>query len=152
MTRSACRLMAVSVVSILALGAMAGANEQKEKPFTPPMERPSGVRSRSVSMPARGLFEGERLSAAARQRLTELVVDAVGLQIEVALIVPTGPWRIDGSGKDERDLTPVRLNAVRSFLAERGLDPKHIYVESRVDDSVREPRLDVQVLGRPRHD
>ena len=108
--------------------------------------------TQTTSMPARGLFEGDRLSAAARQKLADLIVNAIGLQVEVALLVPTGPWNLDGSGKDERDLTPARLEAVKRFLAERGVDPKKIYVESRVHEKITEPRLDVQIVGRNRAD
>lgn len=108
--------------------------------------------TQTTSIPARGLFEGDRLSAAARQKLAELIVNAIGLQVEVALLVPTGPWNLDGSGKDERDLTPARLEAVKRFLTERGVDPKKIYVESRVNEKITEPRLDVQIVGRNRND
>ena len=66
--------------------------------------------------------------------------------------MPTGPWNLDGSGKDERDLTAARLEAVKRFLHDRGVDPKRIYVESRIDEKIREPRLDLQILGRPAND
>lgn len=112
----------------------------------------SDVQTQTTSIPARGLFEGDRLSAAARQKLAELIVNAIGLQVEVALLVPTGPWNVDGSGRDERDLTAARLEAVKRFLSERGVDPKKIYVESRVHDKIKEPRLDVQIVGRNRAD
>jgi OOP family OmpA-OmpF porin len=101
------------------------------------------------SLPARGLFQGDQLTDSARQRLTELILDAIGLQVDVALIVPTGPWNLDGSGKDERDLTPARLEAVKRFLTQRGVAPHRIYVESRIDAKLKEPRLDVQIVGRP---
>lgn len=113
-----------------------------------PAARGGEVQTKLTSLPARGLFEGDRLSAYAQQRLTELVINAIGLQVEVALIVPTGPWNLEGSGRDERDLTPARLEAVKRFLKERGVDPKKTYVESRIDDKLKEPRLDVQILGR----
>jgi len=38
---------------------------------------------------------------------------------------------------------------VRRFLAQRGVDPKHIFVESRVDEKLAEPRLDIQLVGTP---
>ena len=63
--------------------------------------------------------------------------------------MPTGPWQIDGSGKDERDLTEARLAAVRKFLSDRGVEAKRIFVESRIDAKLKEPRLDVQLIGRP---
>jgi OOP family OmpA-OmpF porin len=67
----------------------------------------------------------------------------------VALIVPTGPWNLDGGGSDERNLTPARLEAVKRFLTQRGVAPHRIYVESRIDAKLKEPRLDVQIVGRP---
>jgi OOP family OmpA-OmpF porin len=65
--------------------------------------------------------------------------------------VPTGPWKIDetGTATDERALTPARLEAVKRFLTERGIDAKKIYVESRIDEKLKEPRLDVQIVSRP---
>jgi OOP family OmpA-OmpF porin len=108
--------------------------------------------SRSTAIPAKGLFQGDQLSESARQRLTELIIEALGLDIEVALVVPTGPWQIDGSGDAERRLTPDRLESVRRFLAQRGVDPKRIYVESRVDAQLSEPRLVVELVGRPGRD
>jgi OOP family OmpA-OmpF porin len=110
------------------------------------------VEMRTASLPARGLFSGNELSAAARERLTELIVEAVGLQVEVALVVPTGPWQLDGSGVDERHLTPARLSAVKRFLQERGVDGRQIYVESRIEEQIAEPRLDVQISGRQASD
>jgi OOP family OmpA-OmpF porin len=112
----------------------------------------TGGVERSTSLPARGLFVGEQLSEYAKVRLTDFILNALGLQIEAALVVPTGPWNLDGSGKDERDLTPARLAAVKRFLQERGVDPKRIYVESRIDEKIKEPRLDLQILGRPAAD
>jgi len=104
--------------------------------------------TKTTSLPAKGLFVGDQLSAAARQKLTDLIVEAIGLQIQVALVVPTGPWQLEGGGPDERHLTPARLEAVKRFLAERGVDPQKVYVESRMDEKIQEPRLDVQVGGR----
>lgn len=135
------------IAATLLLAALAaGAQPAAQRPAA------NAPQTRTTSLPAHGLFEGDKLSASARQKLTELVIDALGLQVEVALVVPTGPWRIDGSGKDERDLTAARLAAVKNYLTERGLDPKRIYVESRVDDKIKEPRLDVQLVGRPDND
>jgi OOP family OmpA-OmpF porin len=104
--------------------------------------------NRSTAIPAKGLFVGDQLSDAAKQRLTDLVIDAIGLDVEVALVVPTGPWQIDGSGDVERRLTPARLESVRRYLSERGIDPKRIYVESRVDAKLKEPQLVVELVGR----
>lgn len=108
--------------------------------------------TRTVSLPARGLFRGDQLTDSAKNKLTELILDALGLQVEVALLVPVGPWQIDGSGQGERDLTPARLQALRKYLTDRGVEPHRIYVESRIDSKLTEPRLDVQLVGRPAND
>ena len=98
------------------------------------------------------LFVGDKLSDRARERLGELIVDASDLNVEVALLVPTGPWQIDGSGAGERDLTPARLQSLRRFLTERGVDPKRVFVESRIDEKIAEPQLTLQMVGRPAAD
>ncbi len=105
--------------------------------------------NRTTTLPAKGLFVGDQLSDTAKARLTDLVVDALGLDVEVALMVPMGPWVIDGGGHTDRDLNDKRLGALRKFLTERGIDPKRIFVESRIDAKIKEPRLDVQLIGRP---
>ena len=102
---------------------------------------------RTASLPAKGLFVGDQLSEAAKAKLSELVLEMLGMRIEVALIVPTGPWEIDGGTHADNDLTTARLNAVKRFLADRGVPPKHIFVESRIDAKAGGPRMDVQVLG-----
>ncbi len=107
------------------------------------------TKSKLTSLPARGLFKGDQLSDSAKSRLTDLIIDALGMDVQVALIVPTGPWQIDGGGSSERDLTPARLAALRKFLTERGVEPKRIFVESRTDAKVTEPRLDVELVGQP---
>lgn len=140
-------LAAISLLCI-ATGSPAAPGDQPVKPLPKAQLGSSTVEARSTSLPARGLFEGDRLSAKARQQLTDLIIDAVGLQVEIALLVPTGPWKIEDSGSDERALTPARLQALRSFLTERGIDPKKIVVESRIDAKLKEPRLDVQIYGR----
>lgn len=109
----------------------------------------SPYQTRTTSMPAKGLFIGDQLSPLAQQKLTDFIVDIVGQQIEVVLVVPRGPWKIDDSAKDERSLTPARLEAVKKFLRERGVEPKRIFVESRIDEKIKEPRLDVQSVTRP---
>ena len=43
----------------------------------------------------------------------------------------------------------IALEKARKFLTDRGVDPKRIFVESRTDAKVTEPRLDVQLVGRP---
>lgn len=103
---------------------------------------------RTTSLPGKGLFTGDQLSDQAKSRLTDLVIDALGLDVEVALVVPTGPWQLDGGGHTDRDLNEARLGALRKFLTDRGVDPRRIFVESRVDAKVKEPRLDVQLIGR----
>ncbi len=112
----------------------------------------SEVQERKTSLPASGLFVGDQLSAAAKDRLNALILEAVDIEVQVALVVPTGRWKIDGSGRDEHSLTPARLNAVKQFLRERGVDPSKIYVESRIDGSLSAPRLDLQMLGKPAND
>jgi OOP family OmpA-OmpF porin len=148
-------LLAVIVVVALLNGtaSLAAPGDQPVQPL-PPSARVADdkERVRSTTLPARGLFLGDRLSERAREQLTGLLVDASDLNVEVALVVPTGPWQIDGSGAGERDLTPARLQALRRFLTERGVDPKRVFVESRVDDKIAEPQLTVQMVGRPAAD
>jgi OmpA-OmpF porin, OOP family len=150
---SSIRLAVASVALGLSFGLQAAPGDQPVKPL--PGAQPSAaakgksnVLERKASLPAKGLFVGDQLSESAKARLTELILNALSLQVQVALVVPTGPWQLDGSGKDERDLTPARLNAVKRYLSERGVDPKAIVVESRVDEKIKEPRLDLQILGR----
>ena len=148
----------VAVAALLAIAAVSGVvhaapGDQRVTPLPPAASgaapaKKSPVVERAASLPAAGLFEGDQLSARGKAQLTDLILNALGLRIEVALVVPTGPWRLDGGGADERDLSPARLNAVKRFMAERGVDPDKIYVESRIDQSAREPRLDVQLMGR----
>jgi OOP family OmpA-OmpF porin len=107
------------------------------------------ISGRTLSLPATGLFQGDQLTDLTKSKLAELIVDAMGLDVAVALIVPTGPWHIDGAGHTERDLNAARLNALRKFLTDRGIEPQRIYVESRVDAKLKEPRLEMQLLGRP---
>jgi OOP family OmpA-OmpF porin len=117
---------------------------------TPPAAKDANKpQTRTSSLPAKGLFVGDQLSESAKKQLTDLVVDALGLDVEVALMVPTGPWVIDGGGHTDRDLNDKRLAALRKFLTERGIEAKRIFVESRVDAKIKEPRLDVQLIGRP---
>lgn len=104
---------------------------------------------RSNTLPAHGLFEGDRLSDAARARLDAILAEASDLDVEVALLVPAGPWRLDGQPGDERSLTPARLAALRQHLVQRGLSARRIYVESRIEPSATAPRLVVELVGRP---
>lgn len=138
---------------LLAAGFALAAGETPVKPLpAAATTAKTDTKVQTTSIPAKGLFEGDKLSALARQKLTDLVINAIGLQVEVALLVPTGPWKIEDTGSDERALTPARLAAVKKFLTERGVDPKRIFVESRVDEKVKEPRLDVQIVTKPAND
>jgi OOP family OmpA-OmpF porin len=141
-------LAAVLLAAALALPALAQA--PAAKPATPQAAKADNApKTRTASLPAKGLFVGDQLSDGAKKQLTDLVIDALGLDVEVALMVPTGPWVIDGAGHTERDLTDKRLAALRKFLTDRGIESKRIFVESRVDAKIKEPRLDVQLIGRP---
>lgn len=147
-------LLACAAAWLLPAGRLAAApGDQPVPPLPPAARRPDDpARVRSTMLPARGLFVGEQLSEAARTRLAELVAGAHDLRVEVALLVPTGPWQIDGSGDGERDLTPARLQAVRRFLGQRGIDPRRIFVESRIDAGLKEPQLTVQLAGQHAND
>jgi OOP family OmpA-OmpF porin len=132
--------------------AAAAKGDQPVKPvpaaaLAPPA--PGAIQSQLASLPAKGLFVGDQLSDAAKKKLAELVIDAIGRRVEVAFIVPTGPWNAEGGGTDERDLTPKRLEAVKRYMLDRGVPPRQLVVESRIDAKLREPRLDVQVVTRP---
>jgi len=146
-------LVVATLLLVTGLGAAQAAGETPVKPLPPGATTgKTDSKVQTTSIPAKGLFEGDKLSALARQKLTDLILNAIGLQVEVALLVPTGPWKIEDTGSDERALTPGRLAAVKKFLTERGVDPKRIFVESRVDEKIKEPRLDVQIVGKPAND
>ncbi len=112
----------------------------------------SRVTTRSTSIPAQGLFKGDQLSDATKSRLTDLMMEAIGSRIELALLVPTGPWQIDGAGQGDTQLNNARLQSLRRFLTDRGVDPNRVVVESRIDDKIKTPRLDVQLLTSPAND
>ncbi len=126
-----------------------------DKPVTP---LPAGKvaddksRLRKTSLPAKGLFVRDKLSEATKAKLTDLMLDSIGMRIEMALLVPTGNWKIDGAGKGDNNLNAARLQALRRFLTDRGVDPKKIFVESRVDPKIKVPRLDVQLVVTPSND
>jgi len=107
------------------------------------------ARTRNASLPAKGLFVRDQLSESTKAKLTELILGSIGMRIEVALLVPTGNWKIDGAGTSDRDLTAARLQSLRRFLTDRGVDPKKIFVESRIDPKIKTPRLDVQLVVSP---
>ena len=136
------------VLTAAALGLPAPAVAQTPAPAA----TTAPLKTRSTMLPSKGLFVGDQLSDAARARLTDFIIDAIGQQIEVALVVPHGAWNAEGSGKDERDLTPARLQSVRKFLGDRGVDARRIFVESRIDPNAREARLEIQTVSRPATD
>ena len=150
------RRLLVMMRSGLAAAVLAGGSPlwaaPGDKPVTP---LPAGKaaedksRQRNASIPAKGLFVGNQLSESTKAKLTELILDSIGMRIELALLVPTGPWKIDGAGKTDRDLNAARLQSLRRFLTDRGVDPKKIFVESRVDPKIKTPRLDVQLIVTP---
>lgn len=142
-------LLRTALVAATALLASAPAAAQTPKPAAAAPAQGIAIAPRTTSLPAKGLFKGDQLSDATKARLTELIMDALGLEVEVALMVPTGPWQIDGAGHTDRDLNEARLKALRSFLTDRGVESKRIFIESRVDAKISEPRLDIQLLGRP---
>lgn len=146
------KAVAVTLCAASILYAMPPAAAQSAKPAAAaPLASPAAnpIAPRTTSLPAKGLFKGDQLSDATKARLTDLIIDALGLDVEVALIVPTGPWQIDGAGHTERDLNEARLKALRTFLTDRGIEPKRVFVESRIDARITEPRLDIQLIGRP---
>ena len=154
--------LATALLALAAVGAPASAWAQSP-PRPAPGEQPVVAvpsrmvdqkdKSRTVSMPAKGLFKGDQLTDAAKVQLTDLIINALGLQVEVALLIPVGPWNIDGTGHaGERDLTPARLQALRKYLSDRGVEQNRIFVESRIDPKLKEPRLDVQLVGQPSND
>ena len=145
-------LLLASAIGLAGSGSLAAPGDKPVAPLPATKQGENAIPQRVASLPARGLFQGDQLSTSAKERLTELIVEALSLEIEVALVVPTGPWKIDDKGQNERDLTPARLAAVRKFLADRGVDPKRIFIESRIDPTIKEPRLDLQMLGRPAND
>jgi OOP family OmpA-OmpF porin len=152
------RSLATSV-GLLAAGLMLGTGPlwaaPGDQPVAPLPAAKAGddkSRTKSTSLPAKGLFVGDQLSDATKARLTELILDTIGMRIEVALLVPTGPWKIDGAGKGDKDLNAARLQALRRFLTDRGVDPKKIFIESRTDAKVKTPRLDVQLVTSPASD
>lgn len=108
--------------------------------------------TRNASIPAKGLFNGDQLSESTKRQLTDLMMQAIGSRIELALLVPTGPWQIDGAGQADTTLNTARLQSLRRFLTDRGVDPKKVVVESRIDKKIKEPRLDVQLITTPAND
>jgi OOP family OmpA-OmpF porin len=108
--------------------------------------------TRNASIPAKGLFNGDQLSESTKRQLTDLMMQAIGSRIELALLVPTGPWQIDGAGQGDTNLNTARLQSLRRFLTDRGVDPNKVVVESRIDEKIKTPRLDVQLITTPAND
>lgn len=155
-TRMSTRLSAVVVLAACA-GASplwAAPGDQPVAPVKAGKAAPADDKSRmrKTSLPAKGLFVGDKLSESTKSKLTDLIMDAIGMRIEMALLVPTGNWKIDGAGKGDNDLNAARLQSLRRFLTDRGVDPKKIFVESRIDPKIKIPRLDVQLVVSPAND
>ncbi len=141
-------LNAALLAALVATGSQAWA-APGDRPVAPlPAGKPADdkVRTRTTSLPAQGLFVRDQLSESTKAKLTELILGSIGMRIEMALLLPTGNWKIDGAGKGDRDLTAARLQSLRRFLTDRGVDPKKIFVESRIDPKIKTPRLDVQLV------
>lgn len=146
---AAAALLLIAGPAAAAPGATGEATRIAQATATAPAPSPGAHETRTTSMPAKGLFIGDQLSPLGQQRLTDFIVDIVGQQIEVVLVIPRGPWKIDDTIKDEYSLTPARLASVKKYLRDRGVDPGRIFVESRIDEKIKEPRLDVQSVTRP---
>jgi OmpA-OmpF porin, OOP family len=142
-----------SAASSLAQSAPPLQLAQAAQPVPKPASRdPNGPTTRNASIPARGLFKGDQLSDSTKAKLTELMMEAIGSRIELALLVPTGPWQIDGAGQGDTNLNTARLQSLRRFLTDRGVDPNKVVVESRIDEKIKTPRLDVQLVTTPAND
>lgn len=153
------RRLPVQLCAVLLAAAYAGGSPLWAAPGDKPVAPlPAGKvaddksRTRQTSLPAKGLFVGDKLSDSTKSKLTDLIMGAIGMRIEMALLVPTGNWKIDGAGKGDRDLNAARLQSLRRFLTDRGVDPKKIFIESRVDPKIKTPRLDVQLIVSPAND
>ncbi len=141
-------VLALSAAAALAPAAWA----QSTAAAAPARADDNGPATRSASIPARGLFNGDQLSDSTKSRLTELMMQAIGSRIELALLVPTGPWQIDGAGQGDTTLNAARLQSLRRFLTDRGVDPSRVVVESRIDEKIKTPRLDVELVTTPAND
>ncbi|MBU6256869.1 MAG: hypothetical protein KGL18_15135 [Burkholderiales bacterium] len=149
------RIAAIATLAACALGGGTPALAAPgAAPEPPPASTPNHDRdhNRTASLPAQGLFAGDQLTAATRSRIDALIAEAQDMRIEVVLVVPTGPWTIDGGTHKDNDLTRARLANVRRYLAGHGLDPRRIFVERRTDKRVREPHLEVQLVGEMHQD
>ena len=143
------RIVLLAAVVVFAPPLWAAPGDKPVAPLPAGKVADDKSRTRNASLPAKGLFVSDKLSESTKAKLTELILDSIGMRIELALLVPTGNWKIDGAGKGDRDLTAARLQSLRRFLTDRGVDPKKILVESRVDPKIKTPRLDVQLVVSP---
>jgi OmpA-OmpF porin, OOP family len=150
--QSAARVFLIAVACAMAPPLWAAPGDKPVAPLPPGKNVDDKSRVRKTSIPAKGLFVGDKLSESTKATLTALIMDSIGMRIEMALLVPTGNWKIDGAGKGDNHLNTARLNALRRFLTDRGVDPKKIFVESRVDPKIKTPRLDVQLVVAPSND
>ncbi len=146
------RVVLLAAVCACALPVWAAPGDKPVAPVPAGKVADDKSRTRNASLPAKGLFVKDQLSASTKSKLTELMLDSIGMRIELALLVPTGNWKIDGAGKGDNDLNAARLQSLRRFLTDRGVDPKKIFVESRIDPKVKTPRLDVQLVVSPAND
>ncbi len=144
--QTAARLFLIASVGATASPLWAAQGDKPVAPLPAGKNADDKSRVRKTSIPAKGLFVGDKLSDSTKSKLTELIMDSIGMRIELALLVPTGNWKIDGAGKGDNNLNTARLDALRRFLTDRGVDPKKIFIESRVDPKVKTPRLDVQLV------
>lgn len=143
-------LLAVAVTAAVAVPGAPAAWAQAAQPAAKPARsNDTGPTTRRTSIPARGLFNGDQLSESTKSQLTDLMMQAIGSRIELALLVPTGPWQIDGAGQGDTQLNTARLQALRRFLTDRGVDPNKVIVESRIDAKIKTPRLDVELITTP---
>ena len=147
--QAACGAIALAAASAMAQPAGAAPGDKPVPPLPAAKVADDKSRTRTTSLPAKGLFVRDQLSESTKAKLTELILGAIGTRIELALLVPTGNWKIDGAGKNDRDLTAARLQSLRRFLTDRGVDPNKIIVESRIDPKIKTPRLDVQLIVTP---
>ena len=145
----AARVFLIAALCATAPPLWAAPGDKPVAPLPPGKNADDKSRVRQTSIPAKGLFVGDKLSESTKAKLTELIMESIGMRIELALLVPTGNWKIDGAGKGDNNLNTARLNALRRFLTDRGVDPKKIFVESRVDPKLKTPRLDVQLVVAP---
>lgn len=137
---------------LLSTAPALAASDAAAVPGKPPagiVTPPPRIVVKSSTLPAQGLFDGEQLSASTKTRLSAIIAGAADLDVEVAFLVPTGRWNLQGKGDDEGRLTPARLRALREYLTSRGIPDRRIFVESRIDRGAKAPSLVVEMVGHP---